>query len=52
MPEIVAESNDGYQQSPLKTNWNDTHANVGFGSPSTTQATYAFAIGASFSVPR
>ena len=52
MPEIIAESNDGYQQSPLKPAWNDAHDNVGFGSPSTTAATYNFAIGATFAAPR
>ena len=52
MPEIIAESNDGYQQSPLKPNWNDAHDNVGFGSPNTTSATYNFAIGAAFAAPR
>ena len=52
MPEITAETNDGYQQSPLKPNWNDAHDNVGFGSPSTTAATYNFAIGATFAAPR
>ena len=52
MPEITAETNDGYQQSPLKPNWNDAHDNVGFGSPNTTSATYNFAIGAAFAAPR
>ena len=52
MPEIVAESNDGYQQSPLKPNWDDAHDNVGFGSPNTTSATYNFAIGATYAAPR
>ena len=52
MPEIIAESNDGYQQSPLKPAWNDAHDNVGFGSPNTTSATYNFAIGAAFAAPR
>ena len=52
MPEIIAETNDGYQQSPLKPAWNDAHDNVGFGSPNTTSATYNFAIGAAFAAPR
>jgi hypothetical protein len=52
MPEIIAESNDGYQQSPLKAAWNDAHDNIGQGSPHTTATTYNFAIGATFASGR
>ena len=52
MPEIIAESNDGYQQSPLKPNWDDAHDNLGYGYPSTTSTSYLYAIGATYAAPR
>ena len=52
MPEIFAGTNDGFQQSPLKANWDDAHDNLGNASPSTTSTTYNFAIGATFASGR
>ena len=52
MPDIFANTNDGFQASGLLAGWDNAHDTAGAGSPSTTQTTYNFAVGTIFSAPR
>ena len=52
MPDIFAETNDGFQTSGLLSSWDSAHDAVGQSSPSTTSTTYNFAVGTIFASGR
>ena len=52
MATLYADSDDGYQQSPLSSNWDDAHDNLGQLNPWTSGTNYAYAVRAGFVAAR